>query len=795
MNRRFFSFVFVMLVLAGCFLGGQKAKAEDIWTVSLLDIRLFEKMHTTKTVTLDDGNKETVEYLNEPDEGKGYVVVTLQAVRNVTGGECLDTSDVQLCIGEERYGRMEDDSFLTDHNMNPLSRTLLTGAYGEMCFQVPETLLEDPDPADWYIRCGKGQTETYGECEHTVPLLASTVQQMEDTDKELLAIYKKNDGANLQNAQIVADPYGNAPLTALALFETEEACEVQVLVKGKTQETDISYTVSEKQTHHQVTIYGLYADYENTVVITAGEETQTFVIKTGPLPEKITPIEKLDRTNSDESVMEDQLYLVQDGWYTMFDQEGEIRWYIDEKWYTDAVSGAFALDETGSGFWFTCGTTNRSPYRNGAQLMHMTWLGKITAEFSYDGFCAHHSIEILPNGHLLYFGGHDRGKNEILDVDPDTGEMFVYMDLNQVDWLDPTVGNINPRSKEEEDWAHPNSIQYVEERNCLLLSLRNQHMLICLDYDTQEPRWILTPAYTVEEDGTIAAWQEKAIPYLILADETFDWFYCQHDMMYVSGTDTTMDFTIFDNGSSRYVSHTYDKEQDRGPYYSRMVRLRVDEEKRTVSTMFEFGREEGVRLYSRTFGSTQYLEENGHYLGAFRCQNKLMEDRSSVVEADAQGKVVSWYTLADIKEGNYRATAVRICNMNFTADMPSAGVEVHKYAKDVWEEGTPLGEETSGGFEKVSVYDLHMDDDTISLYGRAYLGKEVVTESVCLAAVGESQKTWYFPMTVAQVSGGGFYGVGIPLEGLAHGTYDLYIISTGAGGEYGMQKLKQVLRF
>ena len=88
-----------------------------------------------------------------------------------------------------------------------------------------------------------------------------------------------------------------------------------------------------------------------------------------------------------------------------------------------------------------------------------------------------------------------------------------------------------------------------------------------------------------------------------------------------------------------------------------------------------------------------------------------------------------------------------------------------------------------------------MDDDTISLYGRAYLGKDIVTESVSLAAVGESKETWYFPMTVAQISGGGFYGVGIPLEGLAHGTYDLYIISTGTGGEYGIQKPKQVLRF
>ena len=793
MKKRWYFLWLIVFFLGGYVLRPGCVKAGDVWSVSLLEIRLSKELRTSRTIVLSDGNKETAEYLNEPDEGYCFALVSVQAVKNVTGGGALDTNAMQLCIGDEIYDRMTEDSFLEDHNMTPVPGRLLIDTYGEICFQIPESFLEEQNREEWYVRCGEYKTERYKDCISQVPRQALDVQQMADLDQELLASCGSGREAGLENARIILNPYGNAPLAALALFETDKPCEVQVLVKGKTEETDISYRVPGEETNHRITIYGLYGDYENTVVITADGQSQTFSIRTDPLPEKITPIEKLDKATSREGIQTDQLYLAQDGWYTMFDRDGEIRWYLDKKWYTDAVSGAFALDEEGEGFWFTYGTTSGSPYRNGAQLLHMTWLGKITAEFSYDGYCAHHSIEILPNGHLLYLGGHDRGKNEILDVDPDTGEMFVYMDLNQVSWLDPAVGNINPRSNEEGDWAHPNSVQYVEEKNCLLLSLRNQHMLVCLDYDTREPKWILTPASSVDEDGKVTAWQEKAIPYLIMADEDFDWFYCQHDMMYVSGTDSTMDFTLFDNGSSRYVSGTIDKEQDQGLHYSRMVRLRVDEEKRTVATVFEYGKEEGLLLYSRTFGSTQYLEENQHYLGAFRCQNKEMPDRSSVIEVDSMGEVVAWYTLADIKEGNYRVTALSIRDMSFSADMDSEGVEVHKYAKDSWERTRPLEKTAAGVFEKVSVRGLHMDDRTISLYGRAYFGENVVTESVNLEAVNEMGETYIFPMAVTQIAGGGFYGVGIPLEGLPYGTYELYITGTGTKGESAAQKLKQTL--
>lgn len=771
----------------------QTENANSAWSLSLMSIQMSKGLETTTTVTLYDGSKENVEYSNQPDEGMVYAIISAQVTKNLTGGEAFDTTGLQLHIGEETYDRLAEDAFLNNHEFTALESQAVTSTYGAVCFQVPEAYFQEETFDGWYLTCGDYRTAPYDAEANTVPYQKSLINQMEDIDNEILTEYQLSGGSTLAEAMIVNDPYGNAPLTAAALFETEEDCSVQVTVKGKTEQGDITYTVEEPGTSHRIGIYGLYPDYENTVEITAGEETQTFRITTEPLPEEITTIRRDEEVSSEETVMDNQLIILQDGWYTMFDQQGDIRWYIDEKWHTTGVSGAFTIDETGEGFWFVSGTTNASPYRNGARMMHMNWFGKLLGVYSYDGYCAHHSADILPNGNLLYLGSNDDDRNTILELNPETGEMEEYLDLNQLSWLDPSVGNLNP-SKKDTEWAHPNSVQYVEERDCLLISLRNQHMLINLDFTTKEPNWILTAASAVNENGEITAEQEKAIPYLIMPDEEFEWFYSQHDMLYVSGTDTTMDFTVFDNGSHRYVSSSIDEEKEKGPRYSRMLHLRVDEESRTVSTVYEYGKDEGLNLFSTTFGGAQYIEENGHYLGAFKCKTKKQED-SVVVETDSDGQVAARYFVGKIKEGNYRATALTVDELQFSMDMYSEGVEVHRYAKDSWESQSLPEDGEAEGYSRLRVNTLFTDGETISLYGRAFAGKEFYTQSISLIAKNDQGETFGFPMTVTQLQGGGFYGEGIPLQGLAYGKYELYILSYGKEGQAAVEKLDQVLDY
>src|SRR5699024_8719092 len=90
------------------------------------------------------------------------------------------------------------------------------------------------------------------------------------------------------NPNVILNPYGNSPLTALICFETEEEITPTITVKGKDSLTTYTHTF-EKNKKHYLPIYGLYANYENEINIEYVKDsktiTKTIKIKTDKLPE------------------------------------------------------------------------------------------------------------------------------------------------------------------------------------------------------------------------------------------------------------------------------------------------------------------------------------------------------------------------------------------------------------------------------------------------------------------------------------------------------------------------------
>ena len=90
-------------------------------------------------------------------------------------------------------------------------------------------------------------------------------------------------GYTLDNPNIVLDPYGISPLTALILFETEKEEEVTITIEGK--DTNSTYTNTFKSdTKHYIPVYGLYPDTTNQIHLKCGNITKTYTIKTESLP-------------------------------------------------------------------------------------------------------------------------------------------------------------------------------------------------------------------------------------------------------------------------------------------------------------------------------------------------------------------------------------------------------------------------------------------------------------------------------------------------------------------------------
>jgi hypothetical protein len=84
---------------------------------------------------------------------------------------------------------------------------------------------------------------------------------------------------------IIIDPYGFNPLSALILFETDRACEVEVTIKGDSDYTTFTYTQAVEPPRAEIPIVGLYAGRTNNVTLTIGGVSYDYAITTGVIEE------------------------------------------------------------------------------------------------------------------------------------------------------------------------------------------------------------------------------------------------------------------------------------------------------------------------------------------------------------------------------------------------------------------------------------------------------------------------------------------------------------------------------
>ena len=128
-----------------------------------------------------------------------------------------------------------------------------------------ETTAEEETTAE--TETDETETETAEDADSEAAEAADTQSQaaaLEVTDRfaqqtavDEALLQEASNGYSLDEALIVVNPYGMSPLSAVAVFSTEEACGGTVTVKGKSAENDVTGTF-EEATEHIVPIYGLY---------------------------------------------------------------------------------------------------------------------------------------------------------------------------------------------------------------------------------------------------------------------------------------------------------------------------------------------------------------------------------------------------------------------------------------------------------------------------------------------------------------------------------------------------------
>ncbi len=142
-------------------------------------------------------------------------------------------------------------------------------------------------------------------------------------------------GYTLENPNIIKNPYGDSPLSAMILFETSYQTKITIRIYNKDNTSFIENTYKE-DTKHIIPIYGLTEKSENKIEIITNKEKKTYSIKT----------EKVEKFNSFENieVQPNKLNLVVDNNKLYgIDSNHNIIWY-----YKNKVEGSPYLLQNGN---------------------------------------------------------------------------------------------------------------------------------------------------------------------------------------------------------------------------------------------------------------------------------------------------------------------------------------------------------------------------------------------------------------------------------------------------------------
>ncbi len=417
-----------------------------------------------------------------------------------------------------------------------------------------------------------------------VEYVSSLIENQEKAENKF-----DSEGYTFDNPNVILNPYGNSPLTALVIFETAKEEKISVVIKGKDKLSTYSHTFDEGRRHY-IPIYGLYADMENEVVLKMNDEEKVLKIKTDKLPDDFILPTKVTK---DEDKLTNDLYFFSPsskGYMCAYDTNGDVRWYLDETaiWEINRLKNGHLLVSTER-------LVNSPYYSTG--LYEMDMLGKVYIEYSLPGGY-HHDYFEMDSGNILVasndFDNEDGTVEDyIVELDRNTGNIVKRFDLKDI---------LNMEDGKSEnwtnyDWFHNNSVWYDKKSNSITLSGRHQDIVVNIDYDSGKLNWIL---------GDNTNFSKEYQKYFFKL-ENGEWQWSQHAAMI---TPEGYVF-LFDNGNNKSKNkNEYVKAKDS---YSRGVIYRLDTKNMIAKEVWEYGKERGSDFYSPYISDVDYISDN-HYI-------------------------------------------------------------------------------------------------------------------------------------------------------------------------------------
>ncbi|MGL9730615.1 aryl-sulfate sulfotransferase [Enterococcus sp. DIV0756] len=491
--------------------------------------------------------------------------------------------------------------------------------------------------------CGvSGSVSNEVDTEEQLSVSLNEEWQEEQTEKEkkYQSLLKSGEYTE-DNIYVQLDPYDASPLSALLLFQTEEAMKVDISVAGKDEATTIKNSFDDYTTNHSVPILGLYADTENEVTVTLTDESGNSVenkvtIKTGTLAKSIAAIDVKEVDTQKMELGDSELTFVVPSTKRAyaFDTNGDVRWYS-----TRYNSHIFKELDNGNLLYLTKESNDADTYN---VLLETDYLGKIYHRYDFSSSSAandtgksegemtviHHDGIELPSGNFLLTvnDGSNYIEDTMIELNRETGEIEKTIDLKDI-LPEAFYEDYNSTSREDGkvDWFHQNSVEYDESDNSIIISGRHQDTIMKIDYDTSEIKWIM---------GNSSGWPDSYQKYFLEGEVKASGG--QHAAIVLpdqDNNDETTDILYYDNNISVTRGDEETSEQ-----YSEARQVRINEAEMTIEEVWTFGEELGEDYYTKIIGSARYLSNTGNRLVNFAYRDE--GQTSSIMEVTEDGETV-----------------------------------------------------------------------------------------------------------------------------------------------------------
>ncbi|MGG5372014.1 aryl-sulfate sulfotransferase [Enterococcus sp. AZ196] len=471
------------------------------------------------------------------------------------------------------------------------------------------------------------------------------------------------------NIYVKLDPYDASPLSALLLFQTEEAMKVDISIAGKDDATTINNSFDEYTTDHSIPVLGLYADKENEVTVTLTDESGNSVekkvtIKTGTLAKSIANIDVKEADTTKMDIGDSELIFVVPSTKRAyaFDANGDVRWYS-----TRYNSHIFQELNNGNLLYLTKESNDAETYN---VLLETDYLGKIYKRYDFSSSSAandtgksegemtviHHDGIELPSGNLLLTvnDGSNHIEDTMIELNRETGEIEKTIDLKDI-LPESFYEEYDSTSREDgkNDWFHQNSVEYDEADDSIIISGRHQDTVMKIDYSTNEIKWIM---------GDSSGWPDSYQKYFLDGDVKSSGG--QHAAIVLPDQDDnedTTDILYYDNNISVTRGDEADSEK-----YSEARQVRINEKEMTIEEVWTFGEDLGKDYYTKIIGSARYLNNTGNRLVNFGFRDE--GQTSSIMEVTEDGETVLNVDLSDFPTSAwaYRAERFSLYNNQWT---------------------------------------------------------------------------------------------------------------------------------